>query len=240
MARDSFRSMLEQLPGDTSIALLPVMELLLKASELQEKGETAKAIHLIENCLALSRASNLRIGIALASLELGKLVRPNDPYRALDCYNEGIDAAKEVGMGMNGIIGNILHNMGTAYLQLQEFGSAEQYLRQSVNIRREIGEQGELANALANLGVALIQQKKWDEAYMIGAQAKDIYERIKDEYGLARVLVNLGSVEGARGNLEEAIDLYDKAEQILEILKAPEWAGVHERLMMLRRVVGKK
>lgn len=139
---------------------------------------------------------------------------------------------------MEGIIANIFHNMGTAYLQLQEFKIAEQHLRECISIRRGIGEQRELADALANLGVALIQQNKWDKAYKVGVQAKDIYEIVKDEYGLARALVNLGSVESARGKLKNAIDLYERAIRILARLDAPELASVRTRLIMLHQAVG--
>ncbi len=126
------------------------------------------------------------------------------PVDAIRHFQQAISLIKSQGMRTNSqSLINAYSNMGVAYLQLEQWKSAEYYFRKALQIWPNS------AHAHTNLGRALLMLKQNDEAFFHFQQAI----LIKPHYADAQA--NYGVFLNEQGNSEEAMVHFQTALQVM-------------------------
>jgi len=113
-----------------------------------------------------------------------------------------------------------LNNLGNVARARGEYEEAEEYLQESLEIKREIGDRQGEATSLNNLGIVARVQGEYDEAREYYQESLEIAREIGDRRGEATSLNNLGWVARVRGEYDEAREYYESARDIFQRLGA--------------------
>jgi CHAT domain-containing protein/Tfp pilus assembly protein PilF len=119
----------------------------------------------------------------------------------------------------------VLHDLGDAYLYLEELDNAERITRQAFErLAQKYGpDHPNLSNPLQNLGIIARQRGHYSEALELFERAHRIRETTlgpQHPY-TAAVLINIGNVHKDVGEFAKARDLYQRALDILEVSAGP-------------------
>jgi serine/threonine protein kinase/tetratricopeptide (TPR) repeat protein len=105
----------------------------------------------------------------------------------------------------------VLNAIGLAHFYLDRHDDALKHYRQSLDIKREIGDERGMSATLSNMAVVYQVRGDFEHSVDTYREALAISERIGDTQGLAENLINLGTVQEERGELDEALDCYKRA-----------------------------
>lgn len=111
-----------------------------------------------------------------------------------------------------------LDELGLHLQLLGDYGAAEDYHRQALEINERLGRQKSIARASTNLGHLFRLRGELPEAERMYRNALVISERLEWQEGIAIAFVNLGVFFESRGDLIEAERLARKALEINERL----------------------
>ncbi len=114
--------------------------------------------------------------------------------------------------------GGALNILGIIYKSQGEFDVALNYLKQSLEIRKELGNKSGITEALNNLGVIYFDQGEFAEAIDHYTRSLKISEEISDQPMVAKTLNNIGNIHAAQENLEKAIEYHLRSLEIGESL----------------------
>jgi len=96
-----------------------------------------------------------------------------------------------------------------------DYVAAEALHRESLDIRRALGDQGGIALALGSLGAVAVEQGDYDAARALQEESLAIQRKLGDRANVANVLNNLGEVAyyqadyaTARTRMEESLEIY--------------------------------
>ncbi|NEQ29857.1 MAG: CHAT domain-containing protein, partial [Leptolyngbya sp. SIO4C5] len=109
---------------------------------------------------------------------------------------------------------NALGNLGIAYDSLGDYRQAIDFLQQTLEIKRQIGDRRGEANALGNLGNAYHALGDYLQAIDFHQQSLEIAQQIGDRRGEAASLGNLGSAYYSLGDYQKAIDFQQQSLEI--------------------------
>jgi len=124
-----------------------------------------------------------------------------------------------------------LHNLGAVLESFGNYKEAEKLYRESLDIKKRIGDTAGIASSLHQLGVIQQLQGNYKEAEKLYRESLDIKKRIGDTAGIASSLHQLGMIQQLQGNYKEAEKLYRES---LDILKSiGDTAGIASSLHQL-------
>ena len=125
---------------------------------------------------------------------LGKIYEVNDdPEKCVMAYLKVVNMSEA--MEMRTRISWHYLNVGTAYIALEEYSSAEPYFRKAIETSDDMSQYAR-ASAYANLGYCFLEKRSYPEALDFFARAEDLYrDSAEDEF------YNFALIESWRGRL---------------------------------------
>ena len=108
---------------------------------------------------------------------------------------------------------NVVHALGVAYSQLDKPLTLEKYLRESLAIKRRLGQKSGIAASLNELAQVQVRLGQQPEAMASFNEALALRREIGDKRGIGRVLINLASLQNDTGKSDAALDSLSEALQ---------------------------
>ena len=150
---------------------------------------------------------------AVVEGNIGELYRNGleDVPKAVDHFHKAITLNKKTNQP-NFLVQNY-HNIGLAYLQLEQFDSAYFYIKESVKMRTEQGSKGGLAISMHALGKYYLDTGQPDSALTAFGNTL----QISNEFGIAPGVfygsLGIGEVNELIGNYDRAFEAYKTASE---------------------------
>jgi predicted ATPase/predicted Ser/Thr protein kinase len=107
-----------------------------------------------------------------------------------------------------------LNAAGSMARRAGDFERSRDYLKQSMKLREELGDERGVAIALTNLANVAAEEADYDQATQLGSKALEISQRIGDQRLQGLNLGNLGQHAARQGRFEVARGMYDQALKI--------------------------
>jgi tetratricopeptide (TPR) repeat protein len=98
----------------------------------------------------------------------------------------------------------MMNNLGSLYNGQGKIEDAEKFLRESLEIKRQLGDKHGIAMSLYNLGILFKDQGKMDEAEKFHHESLEIRRQLGDKQGIGSSLDGLGILYKGQGKMEEA------------------------------------
>ncbi len=160
----------------------------------------SKAIELLltadKKITTLNRGLDLKdyYFLTLIHSGLGKIYEVNDdPEKSVMAYLKVVNMSEA--MEMRTRISWHYLNVGTGYIALEDYSSAEPYFRKAIEASDDMSQYAR-ASAYANLGHCFLEKKDFDQALHFFDRAEDLYrDSTEDEY------YNFALIESWRGRL---------------------------------------
>lgn len=118
---------------------------------------------------------------------------------------------KQFFMKMKGFAINVI---GITYHNQADYEKAVYYYKQSVEIKKEIGDKMGLASSLSNIGLIYYEQGNFKDAEEYLIKGLVIEQEIGDKEGIAGTYNNLGNLYSSRGDYDKAIEYHTKSMKI--------------------------
>ena len=201
------------------LSLLPVAtDLLLDANihlaELHQlAGRTQEALFHADKALALARAGGKPMQEAQTQLVVAHCHRLDAKFAegtavALEAFRSpAVASDAKLRSGCLGVLANIAFDTGS-------MGTALEYLSQSAEIARQVGNESLLAPALMRLGAVYLTLNKLFEAEAYFVEAEAAARRVGDKMTIAGIISNRGLLERRRSNDAAALKNYLDAEAL--------------------------
>ena len=151
---------------------------------------------------------------------LGALAQDTGDYgQARQFYQESLRIEEELGDRAG--VAHTLHGLGNlAYLQ-GDYGQARQFYQESLRISEELGNRAGVAHTLHGLGNLAYLQGDYGQARQFYQESLRIEEELGNRAGVATTTAQLALLEEAEGNLERALELITRAEEMFARLGSP-------------------
>ncbi|AFZ34186.1 Tetratricopeptide TPR_1 repeat-containing protein [Stanieria cyanosphaera PCC 7437] len=112
--------------------------------------------------------------------------------------------------------GRVLSNLALAYQQLGKWQQAQQSIKASFQLLKQISDnstqkQRLIAQILNNQGILQLEQGQAEDAIASWQQATEVYQQLNDQEGVIRATIN-------QANAFKALGLYHRAAKTLELL----------------------
>jgi len=164
------------------------------------------AFYYFKKAKLLSESVNYTLGLLDAYIGIG------NTYNQLSKWQEAIvefQKAEEIALAAKNIriAASANNNMGNISLAHGDLQAALKYYQKAA----DIGPPSIKEVALVNIGLVHIELNNGAKAKSYLLEAKEMTNASKNWYALAFIYQHLGSLEKADGNLEEALDYYQKA-----------------------------
>ncbi len=137
------------------------------------------------------------------------LTQTYDYYTAIDFCDEGISLSKE--KDNQAYLGKFYSYKGFAYLKLEEYKEAEEFLNISIRINSIINNKKEQAISLVNIGKVCFNQRRYDEAMDYYNQNLEICINIDRIKGIITSYNNIGLIYMNKGDYQTAITSFQQA-----------------------------
>lgn len=179
-------------------------------------GQSELSRTLFKRALDLVREHGTPHNIALVSMLAIQANILEEPYKAPRLYGEALALFEALGdsWGMAHC-----HVKFVAYLRQSQapdsYGRQKDLLRQSLQLRQQIGDQRGIAHSLNYLGDMAYERGIYEEAQQYAEASLKIYEELGDNLGRAYALNHLGQVAGTTGQYGQAQKHYHESLRIL-------------------------
>ncbi|MEH1842758.1 MAG: tetratricopeptide repeat protein [Nostoc sp.] len=193
-AIDYYRSIAKQPPWKTKNDVKEYLEIFDHFYQLQDYNSAFDSIRICNDFLTLR-------GYYVDQVEL---------------YGQLVSKWEEIGARENRNYQAALILLGNAYNSLGQYQWAIEFLQQSLEIFREIGDRNGEANSLISLGNAYNYLGQYQRKIEFLQQSLEIFKEIGDRNGEANSLNNLGNAYDSLGQYQQAIEFL---QQSLEIFK---------------------
>jgi tetratricopeptide (TPR) repeat protein len=200
--------------------LSQVVEYIKKGYLHERNGNLKQALNAFQSALNISEKNELDEGIAMAAVEVGKIIRPSHPYEAINFYKQSYKASKKV--HFHEITATSLFNLANTYLQLEDYVSAKTHYKKCIHFKNSQNLDSNSVSLYTNYSACLHILNNLDEAKKIAQEAIELSERCHDHYGLARNCLNLAEIEADLDNYRESVYLCKKAINFLSEINAGE------------------
>ncbi|MCB8984637.1 MAG: tetratricopeptide repeat protein [Ardenticatenaceae bacterium] len=107
-----------------------------------------------------------------------------------------------------------LNIYGGSLIDLTRWDEARQYLGESINLSRQIGNQMLLAQNLQTMGYLEAIRRNYDEAFRLLEECQRIYLALNVPRGAASVLYNMGDTSISAGQYRQSIQQYQAAAEL--------------------------
>lgn len=111
---------------------------------------------------------------------------------------------------------NILKNIGIAYSEQGNYEKAKEFLLESIETFREVGDEKMEGSCSNNLAMVYMHNKEYDKALQYANKALEIRKKYKDESGIANAYTVIGRIYQSQKNFNDAVVFFNKALAIRE------------------------
>lgn len=199
-------------------------------------GLYGRARPLLEEALALQRATSLAVDVAAEDADgssrdrsgdrpealartlqtLGDVLQQEGDYEAAEAaYREALEVRRDRFGERHPKVAESLHDLGDVLQDQGDYASAEELYREALSQRRELlGERHEdVAESLNNLALLFHERQELDRAEPLYRRALALRRELlgSDHPDVAVSLANLAALLHSRGEVEEAEDLFREA-----------------------------
>jgi len=172
-----------------------------------EQNDYARALILVEEGLALYRATGDRPGIATALNVLASLAKyQGDHTRAAQVYQECLLLRRDLGQPAD--IATVLGNLGVVAAEQGDYARASEFFEESLALKRRLGHAQGVAVSLTNLGLVAREQGDYARATSLYGEGLALYRGLGDKRGIANALIDLGLIAQEQGRDERARGLH--------------------------------
>ncbi len=211
---DNARELAEDIENKSEKEKLIGMILFRQGSLLSEKGEYSKAEEYITEAINTLKKDEHSL-LTTANFVMARIKKLNgDLNEAIHYFGNGLEQWEQIKETYQRVGG--LKEIGSFYTILRELNSAEEYLKEAVDISERFGYWDLKASALISLTECYLEKRKIDEAIQTGTKAKDLLDEIDDESGKALAHTLLGNAYSILENLEKAEEHYNKSISIYQ------------------------
>ncbi|MHC4663313.1 MAG: tetratricopeptide repeat protein, partial [Planctomycetota bacterium] len=185
--------------------------------ELADTALEIESAHEAENCL-------VRLPDELADMHLvRKHLVQAEISRALSEYEKARESYEKAGeesriLNDGKLLSKALSGLGAVMIDTGEYGKAEAFLKDALEISVEGKEASDEANILNSLGLIQSRKSENEKALEYFAKASELAERLGNRSIEALGLVNIGSVHYSIGEYDRAIEYYRKGLDIFRLL----------------------
>ncbi len=141
--------------------------------------------------------------------DLGHILRKlGHKEKAWELWHESLELARQHKPDdLSGLAGRI-NNLGVLYLDEQDYGNAEKFFREALELRTQLGdESGEIVFNMNNLATVLLYRGRYAEAEELYRHGLEIRSKLPggdEDTRVSSSLRSLGAVRLARGDLAAA------------------------------------
>lgn len=186
---------------------------------------------------ALAAGPNRTAAVARALHARGVLAQQQgDLPRALADLNKSLDIFRRCGADRDGLA-QTLNTLAVVEDRAGDEGAAEEHSRESLAIRRELGDAWGAAGCLNNIGRRGQLHGDRQAAIAAYSESQALYQELEDWPTAAVVLHNLGSVYADGGDLAKARAAFEQSLELFRELKSREWEA--SLLLNLGYVLGR-
>ncbi|MEM1245463.1 MAG: protein kinase [Acidobacteriota bacterium] len=136
-----------------------------------------------------------------------------EELRAIQLQERGLKIHRAI--GDPGGIGVALTAVAVIYINTGQFDIAKRYLKESLEIWRELDAHEHYSRTFSNLAYAVRQEGNYEEARRLYRQAAENFERLGDPIGAAWQVANEAGVAADLGSSDAAV-LYGQARGVFE------------------------
>ena len=111
--------------------------------------------------------------------------------------------------------------IGFAYFYSYNFLKAADYLKQSLDIYKQLGDENNEAKISQNIGLAYLQANQYDSSEIYLQQAYTLFENLEEPKEIAYCHTNLGLLHYFKGEYATALDHYNQASEIYKEINDP-------------------
>jgi len=173
---------------------------------LLRMGEYKEALKNLEEALAYREFMNDTMGKAASHLNIGLLYNNIGDYtQALDHYFKCMEYARFYEEKDPGLMGKVLNNIGTVYMNQHNDPDALNFFRQAIIYKTKAGNKKDLASTYNNIG-SIYSESNPDSALFYFNISLKLREEAQDFRGLGIVHKNIGEVYVRKNKLKEAED----------------------------------
>ena len=190
---------------------------------LTDMGEYTKAFNYFDSLL--KQMSDDHKDRANAHYGMSRVHRFQGQYEtALELLHEAerLQLAKLSESNSDLDLARIFAGFGSVYYELHQHEQELFYYQRALAIYERIlpNEDIEIARSLNRLGFAYLNQQCYTQALDYLTKALDVYQKIvivpDNHPGIAQIFFNLGIVHHAQKHMEQALEVYEKAEKLYE------------------------
>jgi tetratricopeptide (TPR) repeat protein len=202
---------------------------------LRDKGDTDEAEKLLVASIKIAEDTKNWFGLAVGNNSLGTLYRKRGDFqKAIAAYKLALQHVLEHGERFR--LAQVYNNLGMSLGDAGEWKKSEEYLAQSLDIKREAGDTRGQATSLSNLVRTYWNLGRQDDALEASEKAAVLFLQVNDPYGAGAVKRDVARLQRSRmdrssGTYQEAIELFERAGQHAEVnATRAELAGLHRKV----------
>lgn len=106
---------------------------------------------------------------------------------------------------------NILKNIGIAYSEQGNYQKAKEFLLESIETFKEVGDEKMEGSSSNNLAMVCMHNKEYDKALQYAHRTLEIRKKYNDESGIANAYTVIGRIYHSQKLFSKAIEFYNKA-----------------------------
>ncbi|MEM7033657.1 MAG: tetratricopeptide repeat protein [Chloroflexota bacterium] len=111
-----------------------------------------------------------------------------------------------------------LNHLGNIAYELAQYADAERYYQESLDLRRELGDDYGIAVTLNNLGQVAYLSGQYERAYQFSSESLTIARKLGNQWCIAFAEHNLGQIANAHGRYRESQAHYEQTLQICQAI----------------------
>jgi tetratricopeptide (TPR) repeat protein len=181
---------------------------------LDKKGESEKAIDILEQGMEITDKSNGEITARILSSLADIYLRQRELDRSIKCCMQGLsylDQNKESAVGAQ-----IYMTIGGTYLEKGEVEKGKGYMRQGIKIFDSIGDLKGLGKAFLSMGTLYYIRGEYQKAEKFYKKSRNLASRTGNATLLMSCYNNLGMIARISGDIKEAVNNWDEGLSLAE------------------------
>ncbi len=204
--------------GDKHPFLAQSMCNLALVYEIQEKYDLAEPLYRQSQKIyfeTLGETHPEHIAVLTSLAELNRTLKKYGD--AAGFYSRLLEIYRRT-KGAEQFVAQSLYNLGSIAGEQADYPKAEEFFKESLHMKKTLGDQRGEANVLDQLGQTAYAQGKYDDAEEYYNKSLEISRKLEDQVGVARSVHQLGLIASARNHYDEAEGFYDESLKISESL----------------------
>lgn len=182
--------------------------------EVQEEYEEAEPLYREAAKIYLETLGETQPEYIASLTSLAELNRTVKDYaEATELYLRLIEIYHRT-KGSEQLVAQCFYNLGSIASEQSDYPKAREFFKESLGIKKSLGDQRGVANVLDQLGHVVFAQGNYDEAEKYYKESMEISRKLDDAVGIARSSHQLGLIASARNRYDEAKSFYDESLKI--------------------------